>query len=502
MTSLALNVDRARSARGSTLLRGPLPAWAALFANVLAFSGLPTVVPIPVTIGQLVTQGALILAFLLVLLANPGGVVRPSVFLVLLTMLGTVALMVSIHNEFVLGSTYRALRLIAFILVLWLLTPWWGRRDFVLLRAHLTCLRVVLLTVLIGAVIAPGAAFSFQGRLSGALWPIPPTQVAHYAAVLLGCTVVLWFGRAVRGRTALLTFLGAGAALVGTHTRTALLAMIIGLVVAGASMFMGHARVRRTSALLVVLGVTAATLIRTVDSRLVLAWADGARGVAAYGTDQGVVSHIRAGTSVASGAVRIRTVQQVVQRPPDRQQLARRLPGPGLVRPLRRRGPPSGSHRACRDPSPRNQACRGALPGQLLPRRLHQRDGPRRCVALSAQPRRCRVAAGRSGREGAHMTILVVHSCRQPTDPERVIRPSTPDRDFFLVLRNTDQPFLGLAADRQFADCYRVVWHPIERSRQSRRSTNRPFRAPLSERTDVLMRGAIRNHRWLVRGTK
>ena len=268
MTSLALNVDRARSSRGSTLLRGPLPAWAALFANVLAFSGLPTVVPIPATIGQLVTQGALILAFLLVLLANPGGVVRPSVFLVLLTMLGTVSLMVSIHNEFVLGSTYRALRLIAFILVLWLLTPWWGRRDFVLLRAHMTCLRVVLLTVLIGAVIAPGAAFSFQGRLSGALWPIPPTQVAHYAAVLLGCTVVLWFGRAVRGRTALLTFLGAGAALVGTHTRTALLAMIIGLVVAGASMFMGHARVRRTSALLVVLGVTAATLF----APLILNW--------------------------------------------------------------------------------------------------------------------------------------------------------------------------------------------------------------------------------------
>jgi hypothetical protein len=260
MTSLALRVDRARSARASTLLRGPLPTWAALFANVLAFSGLPTVVPIPDSIGRLVTQGALVLAFLLVLLANPGGVVRPSVFLVLLTMLGTVALMVSIHNEFVLGSTYRALRLIAFTMVLWLLTPWWGRSDFVLLRAHLTCLRIVLATVLVGAVIAPGAAFSYEGRLSGALWPIPPTQVAHYAAVLLGCSVVLWFGRAVRGRTALLTLVGAGAALVGAHTRTALIAMTIGLVVAGASMFMGHARVRRTSALLVVLGVTAATL--------------------------------------------------------------------------------------------------------------------------------------------------------------------------------------------------------------------------------------------------
>ena len=270
MSTLALRGDRAtaRPVGASALLRGPLPAWAALFANVLAFSTLPTAVPIPVSVGQLVTQGALVLAFLLALLANPGGVIRPSLFLVLLAMLGTVALMVSIHNEFMLGSTFRAFRLIGFTLVLWLLTPWWGRRDLVLLRAHMTCLRIVLLSILVGAVIAPGAAFSYEGRLSGALWPIPPTQVAHYAAVLLGCTVVLWFGGAVRGRTALLTLLGAGAALVGAHTRTALIAMTVGLVVAGASMFVGHARVRRTSALLVVLALTAATLF----APLILDW--------------------------------------------------------------------------------------------------------------------------------------------------------------------------------------------------------------------------------------
>jgi hypothetical protein len=262
MSTLAVSVDRAASgrARASALLRSPLAVWAALFANVLAFSHVPTAVPISPFIGQLATQGALVLAFLLALVANPGGVVRPSLFLVLLTMLATVALMVSIHNEFVLGSTFRACRLIGFTAVLWLLTPWWGRPDLVLLRAHITCLRIVLISVFVGAVIAPGAAFSYEGRLSGALWPIPPTQVAHYAAVLLGCTVVLWFGGAVRGRTALLTLVGAGAALIGAHTRTALIAMTIGLAVAGASMFMGHARVRHTSALLGVLAVTVATL--------------------------------------------------------------------------------------------------------------------------------------------------------------------------------------------------------------------------------------------------
>ena len=128
---------------------------------------LPTAVPIPGFVGQLVTQGALVLAFLLALLANPGGVVRPSLFLVLLTMLAIVALMVSIHNEFMLASTFRACRLIGFALVLWLLTPWWGRPDLVLLRAHLTCLRIVLVSVLVGAVTRPRRCVLLRGSPVG-----------------------------------------------------------------------------------------------------------------------------------------------------------------------------------------------------------------------------------------------------------------------------------------------------------------------------------------------
>ncbi len=263
MSTHALTANRAPAAHGSRakrLLRSPFPVWAALFVNVLAFSGLPTLFPIPTTVGQLITQGSLILAFLLALMANRAGVMRPNVFLVLLSLLAVVALMVSIHNEFIFGSTFRACRLIGFIAVLWLLTPWWGRSDLALLRSHIWCLRIVLGTVLVGAVLAPGAAFSFEGRLSGALWPIPPTQVAHYAAVLLGCTVVLWLGGALRGRTALLTLAITAAALIGAHTRTALIAMIVGLVVGAASMFVGHARVRRASAVLGVIAVIGVSL--------------------------------------------------------------------------------------------------------------------------------------------------------------------------------------------------------------------------------------------------
>ncbi|HEX2804631.1 MAG TPA: hypothetical protein VHN80_00495 [Kineosporiaceae bacterium] len=270
MTTLALRSGSARGpAVAGPLLRGPLPAWFALFGNVLAFLYPTPLVPIPTALGQLIAQGMLPLALVLALLANPGAVIRPNLFLILMTAMAVVALMVSIHNEFVFGSTFRAVRLLTFILGLWLLTPWWGKPDLPLLRAHLMCLRVVLVTVLIGFVVAPGAAISPEGRLRGALWPIPPTQVAHYAAVLLGCTIVLWFAGVVTGRSTLITLVLVGAALLEAHTRTALVAMLVGLAVAGASLFVGHARVRRTTVVVTTISVVG----WTVFAPLILSWA-------------------------------------------------------------------------------------------------------------------------------------------------------------------------------------------------------------------------------------
>jgi len=240
--------------------RPMLAVWAALFFNVLAFAGNPTVVPIPRPVGQLLTQGALMLALLLALAVNRRGVVRPNLFLVLLTMLSVVALMTSIHNQYVIGSTFRACRLAGFVAVLWLLTPWWGRQDMLLLRCHRRCLWFILGTVVAGALISPGLAFAFEGRLSGVLWPIPPTQVAHYAGILFGTSVVLWGCRVITGRHLVLSLLLSGGVLIGTHTRTALLATVVGLAVAGASLFLGHVRVRRTSAWGAVLAVVGATL--------------------------------------------------------------------------------------------------------------------------------------------------------------------------------------------------------------------------------------------------
>ncbi len=271
MTTLPLR--SASAARGPNisgpLLSGPLPVWVALFGSVLTFLRLQTLVPIPRPVGQMITQGMLALALVLVLLANPRAAVRLNPFLIVVSLFAVIALMVSVHNDFVVGSTYRAVRLVIFVVVLWLLTPWWGRPDLPLLRAHVLCLRALLLSVLAGVIVAPGAAFSYEGRLSGALWPIPPTQVAHYAAMLLGLTVVLWFCGLVRGRTSLITAAGTIAALTGTHTRTALAALMLGLIVAGASLYVGHVRVRRTAGIAAALGLVAATFFAPV----IVSWA-------------------------------------------------------------------------------------------------------------------------------------------------------------------------------------------------------------------------------------
>jgi hypothetical protein len=244
-------------------------AWGALLLNVLAFAGTSLLLPIPRPLGQLVTQGALPLALVLVLVANRRGVIVPNGFLVLLSLLAGVALMVGIHNEYLMSAGYRTCRFVGFVVVLWLFTPWFGRRDMVLLRCHRLGLGAILVSVGLGVVVAPGSAFAFEGRLSGILWPIPPTQVAHYAAVMVGTTVVLWMCRVITTRHAMLIVPVTVAILIATHTRTAIMAACIGLVVAGASLFLGHARVRRASAVGAALGV----LVAVIFASQVTTWA-------------------------------------------------------------------------------------------------------------------------------------------------------------------------------------------------------------------------------------
>jgi hypothetical protein len=201
------------------------------------------------------TQGSIGLALLLALSLNRRVLFRPNLFLTLFTVLCVTTLMMSVDQYFGVGSIFRAARLIIFVAVLWLIAPWWGRSDLLMCRIHWRAMLVVLSSVVIGLVLAPGRAYasaSTGARLVGALWPIPQTQVAHYAAIFTGLTVILWFSGILTSRWAGLAVVGGFTVLVLTHTRTALVGLLAATLVAGLSLFASRKRVRRVFTVTVV----------------------------------------------------------------------------------------------------------------------------------------------------------------------------------------------------------------------------------------------------------
>ena len=235
--------------------------WALLFFNGLAFNDIPLLIPIPVMVGKLLTQAALALAIGLVLVFNRARLTRPNLFLALFTLLALSSLMMSVRLVNGPGTLFRAGRFGAFLGVLWLLSPLFGRADRLLLKWHVTCLIVVLSTVVVGYLVAPGRATQMDGRLAGQIWPIPPTQVGHYAAVLSGVVILLGLCGVMRGRTATLLGTSAVAVLLLSHTRTALIAMIVAVVCAMLSLLTVRRRVRQAGAILLFVGILGATVL-------------------------------------------------------------------------------------------------------------------------------------------------------------------------------------------------------------------------------------------------
>nr|WP_091671574.1 hypothetical protein [Amycolatopsis marina] len=220
--------------------------WALLVLNTLGSTGAVTVVPIPRLVTQVLTMGALVLAFGLALLINTRLRVRPSAYLLLLTLMVLVSVIASANLESGFGALFRCARFAMFVGTLWLLTRWWdGTLTFV--RHHIRVLAVVLLTVGLGALISPGLAFpdSYGGRLVGALWPLTAPQVGQYAAITAGLTLLLWLARRTDGRSAALIALPAIGMLLLSHTRTAAVGLVAALLAGGLSLTLTSARARK-----------------------------------------------------------------------------------------------------------------------------------------------------------------------------------------------------------------------------------------------------------------
>ncbi|MFI8910216.1 O-antigen ligase domain-containing protein [Streptomyces sp. NPDC053513] len=234
-------------------------AWALLALNVLGSAGAKTVVTIPRSLIQMVTMGALVGAFALALTANLRLRIRPSAFVFLLTLLLVPSLVASVDAG--AGALFRCARLSLFVATLWLLSRWWdGSLRFV--RYHVRWYFAVLVLVAAGLVVSPGTAMPeyYGGRLVGALWPLTPPQIGQYAAVIIGLSVLLLLGRRTTGASAAVVVVPSLVLLAMTHTRTATLGLIIGLVLAIGSLFLTSAAARRVFAWAVVCASVAAVV--------------------------------------------------------------------------------------------------------------------------------------------------------------------------------------------------------------------------------------------------
>ncbi|MFD7687459.1 O-antigen ligase domain-containing protein [Streptomyces sp. NPDC059781] len=221
-------------------------AWGLLVLNTLGSAGAKTIVPLPRSLIQMVTMGALAVAFTLALAVNLRLRVRPSAYLFLLTLLLVPSVISSADPESGFGALFRCARLALFVATLWLLSRWWdGGTTFV--RHHIRMYFVVLGSVAAGLAVSPGAAMPdlYGGRLVGALWPLTPPQIGQYAAVIIGLTVLLLLGRRTDRAGAAVVVVPSLVLLALTHTRTATVGLLVGLALAIGSLVLTSAAARR-----------------------------------------------------------------------------------------------------------------------------------------------------------------------------------------------------------------------------------------------------------------
>ncbi|KAB1989139.1 O-antigen ligase domain-containing protein [Streptomyces triticiradicis] len=220
--------------------------WGLLILNTLGSAGAKTIVPLPRSLIQMVTMGALVTAFALALVVNVRLRVRASSYVLLLTLLLVSSVISSVHLESGFGALFRCFRLALFVGTLWLLSRWWdGGTTFV--RHHIRMYLAVLGTVAAGLVASPGAALPdlYGGRLVGALWPLTPPQIGQYAAVIIGLTVLLLMDRRTDRTSAAVVIVPSLVLLALTHTRTATLGLLLGLALAIGSLMLTSAAARR-----------------------------------------------------------------------------------------------------------------------------------------------------------------------------------------------------------------------------------------------------------------
>jgi len=235
--------------------------WTLLVINTLGSQGANTIIAIPRPVAQMVTMGSVVAAFVLALMLNPRLQLRPSAYLLLLSLLLVVSIVASTRLESGFGALFRCFRFTMFVGTLWLLTRWWDG-WLGLLRTHIRAICAVLATVAAGLVISPGTARpdTYGGRLVGAIWPLTPPQIGLYAATVIGLVILLWLGHHTSRSSVFIIAAPAMVLLLMSQTRTALLGLVGGLAVALVSLMTTSERARKVFTRTALIGGLAAVV--------------------------------------------------------------------------------------------------------------------------------------------------------------------------------------------------------------------------------------------------
>lgn len=219
--------------------------WLMLVLNTWAWAKYPSPLQVPQRIWQVLTLGALFAAVGLAIVANPSLRLRPTTFLMLYTVLLVVTAIPVLRMTTPLGSYFRTFRYVLFIATLWLLSPFYGRRDLLMLKVHYRAIQVACASIVFGALAFPGAARgNDEGRLQGVFPVLPPPQVGAFAVLGVSLSILCFLtGKLSRRRLTLHVFI-ALAMVALSHTRTPVLGMAVGggMAVVGLVSVSGRAR--------------------------------------------------------------------------------------------------------------------------------------------------------------------------------------------------------------------------------------------------------------------
>lgn len=254
------NAWMATKMAGATTSRVPLAfAWALLVLSCFEWQGPQS--PFEVTQGAEVvgTAVAICVALFLAVLVSAEVRLRVVPLFLLAALLAVGALVPWIYGIGGFESLERAIRLAAVVLTVWLLARLSAEDGVQLVRVHLAVFATLALLVVSEAIAWPGDAFDPSiGRLQGIVPPFAPPRLGEIGAVTAGLAATMGVFRLIRPRVAIgLCALG-GTVLVLSHTRTATVAMTIGLLVG-----FGAAAGRRSEA---------RTALVTISVLAILAW--------------------------------------------------------------------------------------------------------------------------------------------------------------------------------------------------------------------------------------